>query len=122
MASGSSPLRGEVMMTTSVTPDGTAVTVVQPGRKGGPAAPVVLGHSAIDVLAWQPRPGLGEVRVKELLHSGDCMAGLLRLEAGAGEREHSHSAAQHHMWVLRGEATVAGVRLSAGAYVHVPAG
>ncbi len=102
-----------------MTPTEAATVTVVPA---GHPTPVVLGHSAIDALPWQPRPGLGEVRVKELLRSGDCLAGLLRLEPGAGERAHSHSGAHHHVWVLQGEAQVAGIRVHPGAYIHVPAG
>lgn len=96
----------------------TAGPVVTPGDP----APVVLGHSAIDGLAWRPLTELGDVRVKVLLSSGDCVAGILRLEPGATERGHAHGTAHHHGWVLQGEATIAGTRIHPGTYFHVPAG
>ncbi len=86
------------------------------------AVPIVLGPSAIDGLGWKPLTELGNVRVKVLHRSGDCVAGLLRLEPGSAERLHTHIAAHHHAWVLQGEATIAGTRVRAGSYFHVPAG
>lgn len=84
--------------------------------------PTVLGASAVLGLSWRPLTELGDVRVKVLHRSGDCVAGLLRLEPGSTERLHTHADAHHHAWVVQGEATIAGRRVRAGSYVYVPAG
>lgn len=50
------------------------------------------------------------------------LAGLMELDPGAELPEHTHRASIHHVWVVAGSARVDGRRLTAGSYVHVPAG
>jgi quercetin dioxygenase-like cupin family protein len=49
-------------------------------------------------------------------------AGIMWLEPGARVPEHTHAAAEHHVWLVEGHARVDGHTLGAGAYWHVPAG
>jgi mannose-6-phosphate isomerase-like protein (cupin superfamily) len=48
--------------------------------------------------------------------------GLLWIEPGAAVPEHTHAAAEHHVWVVEGRAGVDGRDVGPGAYWHVPAG
>jgi quercetin dioxygenase-like cupin family protein len=99
----------------------TDVTMASQGETAGVCA---LHPAEIDALRWQPldRTGNGNVQQKVLWRHGSAVAGLLRLEPAAVQRRHTHKAAQHHVWVLDGQAWVADVPVGPGSYVHVPAG
>jgi quercetin dioxygenase-like cupin family protein len=63
----------------------------------------------------------GEVH-KELWRDGDFVHALIRFKAGSGISGPAHLAAHHHMWVLSGTAALAGRRVAAGSYAHIPPG
>jgi quercetin dioxygenase-like cupin family protein len=50
------------------------------------------------------------------------MAGVMTVERGHRLGEHAHRENQHHLWILRGRATVLDQEVGPGAYVHVPTG
>lgn len=80
--------------------------------------------SASDVASLEPQ-GLGDLSgiSRRILHRDETTeAGILRVAAGRRLGRHTHRANQHHMWVLDGEADVAGVRIGPGGYAHIPAG
>lgn len=62
------------------------------------------------------------MRRRILFRDATSEAGILRVGAGHRLGSHTHRENQHHMWVLDGEALIAGVRVGAGGYAHVPAG
>jgi uncharacterized RmlC-like cupin family protein len=76
----------------------------------------------VDALPWEPLPGETGVSAKVLWRSGDVAVGLVRVDAGAQKRAHTHFSAHHHIWVVSGAATMVGRSLTAGAYVYVPPG
>lgn len=82
----------------------------------------VLSPTDIDAVGWQPVVDCPGVRVKELWRSGDLVQALIWLEPGARTPGQPHLAATHHLWIVSGEASIAGRTLPAGSYVHVPAG
>ena len=87
-------------------------------------APVatVLAAANIGALDEQPLGDLPGVNRRIFFRDDTSEAGTLRLAAGHRLGPHTHRENQHHMWVLAGEAKIAGSRLGAGSYVHVPAG
>jgi hypothetical protein len=76
----------------------------------------------IDALTWVPVPACPGVRQKVLWRFGDFVQALVRYEPGSGSPGLPHLAAHHHIWVVSGAATIAGRRLIAGSYLHVPPG
>lgn len=82
---------------------------------------VTFGPDDIESMPWHD-VGLHGMQMKELFHRGDAVTGLLHLDAGSHEPLHRHRSADHELWVLSGTATIGGREVSAGAYVHVPAG
>jgi mannose-6-phosphate isomerase-like protein (cupin superfamily) len=83
---------------------------------------LVLGPDEIDRQAWKAAPGCSGVRVTEVWRSGDIHDALISYEPGAETPGHPHPRAHHHIWVISGSATVAGRRVLAGSYMHVPPG
>jgi uncharacterized RmlC-like cupin family protein len=88
------------------------------------ADPTLLAINASDVdqLAWVPVTGCAGVRAKELWRRGDFVDTLIDYAPGASTPGLHHVGADHHIWLVAGAATVAGQRLTAGSYVHVPPG
>jgi hypothetical protein len=76
----------------------------------------------IDRLPWVPVTGCPGVRAKELWRRGNFVDALIDYEPGASTPGLPHLQADHHIWVVSGAATIAGQRLVAGCYVHVPQG
>ncbi len=89
-----------------------------PGYSGA----ITLTDKEIAATPWQSFREQPGVQVRELWRSKDGVAGLLRLEPGAQEPEHTHHSGHHHQWIVDGTATVGGARLGPGAYIHFPAG
>ena len=84
--------------------------------------PVLLPAARVDALPWADLPGSPGVRIKPICVVESTRAGLLQLAAGAVEPTHMHPDGEHHLWVLSGSLTVEGTHLSAGSYLHIPAG
>lgn len=83
---------------------------------------LVLAAAEVEAIPWEPLRGLEGVTHKVLWQSGDVVIGLIRVEPGAVKPEHSHHGAHHHILITRGEATMLGRPLSAGAYLYIPPG
>ncbi len=88
---------------------------------GAPVATVLAAANigALEEQSLGDRDGVGR---RIFFRDDTSEAGILRLAAGQRLGSHTHRENQHHMWVLDGEAKIAGSRLGAGSYVHVPAG
>jgi hypothetical protein len=76
----------------------------------------------IDKLAWEPVPRCPGVHEKTLWRLGDIVEALIHFQPNSTTPGLPHLAAHHHIWVVSGAATVAGRRLVAGSYMHVPPG
>jgi len=84
--------------------------------------PEILAASDIQRRPWRPVAGCGGVRIKELSRSSGCVHALIMVEPGSATPGKPHRGACHHIWVLSGDAQVAGRPAGAGSYVYVPAG
>lgn len=85
--------------------------------------PTLLDAAAIAQLTSEPfGPNPGAATNTVLWRNDTSMAGLLTVTAGQRLGAHRHERNHHHMWVLSGAARVAGARLDAGGYAHIPAG
>ena len=86
------------------------------------SAPLVLTAEAIGKL---PSEGLGSiagVTHRVIWRSDNSMAGVMSVEGGHHLGTHKHRSNHHHLWVLDGRATILGVDVGPGSYVHVPSG
>jgi quercetin dioxygenase-like cupin family protein len=74
-------------------------------------------------IAGRPRERMQPGVLQTVLwREGHSTAGLMWIEAGAIVPEHRHDGAEHHIWLLDGQADVGGRRVGQGSYWHVPAG
>ncbi|HSF27126.1 MAG TPA: hypothetical protein VLC50_06360 [Actinomycetes bacterium] len=80
-----------------------------------------LDPLAIDRLPWAPLQGSTGAAYKVLWRSGAMVQTLVHYHEGGWSAGEPHPA-HHHVWVISGAATIAGRRLTAGSYVHVPPG
>ena len=76
----------------------------------------------IDRFRWQPVAGCPGVYEKELWRLGDYVQALIRYDNGASSDGEPLLAGHEHIWVVSGAATIAGRRMIAGSYMHVPPG
>ena len=87
-----------------------------------PSDRVLAGADRVADLPWRdvsPHQGVRE----RLLWSGDGqVAGVMAFEPGAVMARHVHEDRSHHIWVTEGTVRIDDEELSAGSYVHVPAG
>lgn len=83
---------------------------------------MVLERGTIAALPVVPLGTLEGVRHRVLWRSEESMAGVLTVEAGHRLGAHRHRVNHHHLWVLEGRATILGVELGPGSYVHIPSG
>ena len=81
-----------------------------------------LSPMEIDQLPWEDVEGYPGVHQKILWRLGDIVESLVRYEPGTSSPGPAHLAAHHHIWVVSGAATIAGRRLLAGSYAHIPPG
>lgn len=81
-----------------------------------------LNPLEVDDLPWEPVAGCVGVHEKVLWRLGDFVQALIRYQPGCASPGEPHLAAHHHIWVVSGAATIAGRRLLAGSYMHVPPG
>jgi hypothetical protein len=85
------------------------------------AAPLTaLDPIDVEFLPWRPVPGRRGVRTKELWRAADSVCAVVVCDPGASTAGPPHPFVEHHIWVIEGLAIVAGRRLAAGSYVHVP--
>lgn len=87
-----------------------------------PDAPMMLRPADIEKRPWQPVAGCPGVRAKELLRLDGTVHALISYEPGAATPGLPHMHADHYIWVVSGEATVAGEQVTVGSYVYVPMG
>ena len=83
---------------------------------------VALNAMEIDGLPWEPVPDCPGVYEKELWRLGDFVQALIRYNTGATTMGKPLLAGHEHIWVVSGAATIAGRRMLAGSYLHVPPG
>jgi mannose-6-phosphate isomerase-like protein (cupin superfamily) len=83
---------------------------------------LVLPADDISAMPWIPLAGLPGVETKELWRLDGYVQALIRVAHGATTPGEPHLAAHHHVWVVSGEATVAGRHVARGSYLHVPPG
>ena len=76
----------------------------------------------IDRFRWQPIADCPGVYYKELWRLGDYVQALIRYDNGASSDGKPLLAGHEHIWVVSGAATIAGRRMIAGSYMHVPPG
>jgi hypothetical protein len=81
-----------------------------------------LDPAEIDQLPLSPVAKIAGVCVRELWRRGDFVDALIVYDPGSATPGLPHFGAHHHIWVVSGEATIAGRRLAAGSYVYVPPG
>lgn len=81
---------------------------------------IVASGPDIDAMDWEDVPDVPGVHRKTLWQSGDVVLGLMRVDEGHENPEHTHHAAHHHILVLEGESTMVGRRVGPGAYVYIP--
>jgi quercetin dioxygenase-like cupin family protein len=84
----------------------------------------VLAVSAadIDAMDWVDDPARAGVHHKVLWQSGATVLGLMMIDAGAVNPEHTHHGAHHHILMLSGTATMLGKEWEAGSYLYIPPG
>ncbi len=76
----------------------------------------------IEAIDWIPQEPQKGVRYKVLWQSGTTVLGLMQIDAGAQNPEHTHHGAHHHILVLSGTCRMLGRDVTAGSYVYVPPG
>jgi hypothetical protein len=86
------------------------------------SVPTILDAAAIEQLPLETLGRIEGVVHKVLWRNDTSMAGVLTVEAGHRLGTHAHRVNHHHVWILGGSATVLGVRLGPGSYVHIPHG
>jgi ChrR-like protein with cupin domain len=86
-------------------------------------ADAVMALNAVDIdeLPWQPVAGCRGVFDKELWRSDGFVHALIRYEPGASTPGPPHPMAYHHIWVVRGDASIGDCRVAGGSYVFIPA-
>jgi len=82
----------------------------------------LLPADEVQRLPWVPVPACPGVDEKTLWQFGDFVVALVRYSPGSSSPGRGHLVAHHHIWVVSGSCTMAGRRLEAGSYGHVPPG
>jgi quercetin dioxygenase-like cupin family protein len=83
---------------------------------------MAVSADEIDAMDWiedGQRPG---VRHKVLWQSGATVLGLMQIDPGSVNPEHTHHGAHHHILMLSGKCTMLGRELGAGSYLYIPPG
>ena len=74
----------------------------------------------IDAIDWIPHGDQAGVRYKVLWQSGTTVLGLMQMDPGAQNAEHTHAGAHHHILMLTGTCHMLGRDVPAGSYVYIP--
>ena len=74
----------------------------------------------IDAIDWIPHGDQDGVRYKVLWQSGTTVLGLMQIDPGAQNSEHTHAGAHHHILVMSGTCRMLDKDLPAGSYVYIP--
>jgi quercetin dioxygenase-like cupin family protein len=83
---------------------------------------IVASGADIDAMQWEGVPGVPGVYRKTLWQSGDVTLGMMRVDEGKENPEHTHHAAHHHILILDGDCTMVEKRLGPGSYIYIPPG
>jgi quercetin dioxygenase-like cupin family protein len=84
---------------------------------------IVLTEEEIDHLPTTALRGIGSgVSHRVLWEQDNAVAGVMRLRPHGQVDPHVHRRAYHDIWMIDGECEILGRRVTAGSYVHVPAG
>lgn len=84
--------------------------------------PTVVRTADVFRLFWHALPGANDVRAKILRRTDDDVVGMLLVEPDGAIDPHVHAHGGHDMYVIEGKCWFGGDLLTAGDYVHVPAG
>src|SRR5690242_12106370 len=76
----------------------------------------------IDASAWVPVDGCPGVDYVVLWRQGDFVHSLVRYQPSSRSAGLPHHAAYHHLWIVSGDAWVAGQHVTAGSYLTIPPG
>lgn len=76
----------------------------------------------IDAIEWRPHGEDPGVRYKVLWQSGTTVLGLMQIDAGAANPEHTHHGAHHHILMVSGSCRMVGRDLPTGSYLYIPPG
>jgi quercetin dioxygenase-like cupin family protein len=79
---------------------------------------IVASGPDIEAMDWSTL--MSGVHQKTLWQSGDTTLGLMRVDEGHENPEHTHHAAHHHILILEGECSMLGRRLGPGSYIYIP--
>lgn len=84
----------------------------------------LIVHTAADIdgIPWIEHETVAGVRHKVLWQSGTAVIGMMTIDAGAENPEHTHHGAHHHILILSGECEMLGSRLGPGSYIYIPPG
>ncbi|MEI2716019.1 MAG: cupin domain-containing protein [Candidatus Nanopelagicales bacterium] len=83
---------------------------------------IVDSAADIDAIEWIANDATPGVRHKVLWQSGATVLGLMQIDGGAINPEHTHHAAHHHILILDGTCHMMGKDVGPGSYVYVPPG
>lgn len=81
---------------------------------------IVATKPDIDQMPWETRVDKPGTRNKILWRSGDVVLGMMQIDPGFENPEHTHHSAHHHILILEGECTMMGRRVGPGSYVYIP--
>ena len=80
---------------------------------------IVDSAADIDAIEWIANDATPGVRHKVLWQSGATVLGLMQIDGGAINPEHTHHAAHHHILILDGTCHMMGKDVGPGSYVYV---
>lgn len=87
------------------------------------AEPVVLTADEISQLPDDHLADIGlGVHTRVLWERDDALVGVMRIDPGGQVDPHLHREAFHDTWVIEGTCEILDRQLTAGSYVHIPAG
>lgn len=83
---------------------------------------IVATAADVDSIEWVADDNHPGVRHKVLWQSGATVLGLMEVDPGAENPQHSHHAAHHHILILAGSCQMLGKSVGPGSYLYIPPG
>lgn len=83
---------------------------------------IVDSPEDIEAIEWISHGEAPGVRHKVLWQSGTTVLGLMQIDGGAQNPEHTHHGAHHHILMLSGSCRMVGRELPEGSYIYIPPG